>query len=104
MALLLWSWFLFSVERENSVGCCEVRQVGGYGKPWDPAVQGQKPAGEGGQLVRGHEAHPLQLDWGLHVGAGEGLGMVCASVLSVPLAGGWGRWGSMEGSGAWVLA
>lgn len=74
MALLLWTWFLFSVEREDNVSCCEVRHVGGSGKPWAPAAWGPKACCRAGQLVRGHEAHPPQLGWVCTLGQVRGRG------------------------------
>lgn len=82
MALPLWSWFPFSVERENNFGFCEVRQVRGCEGPWDPEVWGAE-ACWGGQLVGGHAAHPLQLGWSLHCGAGERVVTVCVAVPGI---------------------
>lgn len=59
----------------------------------------QRPAGEGEAVSEGPRSPSLSAGLGRHVGAGEGVGMVCASVLSVLLVGGWGCWGSTEGWG-----
>lgn len=95
-----WPRFPFSVEWESNSAAVGSEECG---RPWEPEVWGQRPAGEGGWLVRGHMALAPQLGGSARRGQARG-GEVCAAFPRVPLGGGWRCRGSMGESGALALA
>lgn len=57
----------------------------------------------GGTVSGGHAAHPLQLGWSLHCGAGERVVTVCVAVPGISQEVGGGAGGAWESQGPDVI-